>query len=282
MTAALLLGELQRPVLLKAAVVTEAIAQTLLITAIAAPLSYVAASLNFPFQDRLLLRLDQFLGPDHRIVFDYVETHSTLRNLLCVGYGMIGWPVFAIPVVLSLTGRTLRLQRYILAFGLTLIVTIGLSIFLPALGTYEQLGLKLARFPNIFAANATYQTAHIAGLLFVREHVAAAVELFDVKGIIMFPSFHATLAALFFWALGPVRVIGPLSLVCNTLVVISCPIFGGHYYVDIIAGLAIAAACIAMAKRLLKDEPAVEQGSGLTALPIEAVAARGPEEVLAA
>ncbi len=280
MTAALLLGKRQRPVLLKFAVLAEAIAQTILITAIGASLSYVAATLNFSFQDKILLRLDEFFGPDHRVVFDYVEAHAMLRNLLCIGYGMIGWPVFAIPVILSLAGRTLRLQQYTLAFGLSLIATIGLSIFVPALGAYEQLGLKLTDFPNIFAANATYQTAHIDGLLFARKHVIATLEVFDLKGIIMFPSFHATLAGLFFWTLGPVRFFGPLSLVCNTLVVISSPIYGGHYYVDIIAGLAIAVASIATAKRLLAEPPSVQEELA-PVLPISAAAARTPEQIAA-
>ena len=65
---------------------------------------------------------------------------------------MIGWPVFGIPVVLGWTGRYRRLQQFTLAFAIALVVTIIVSIFTPAMGTYDF--LKFMPDPNVYIPGA--------------------------------------------------------------------------------------------------------------------------------
>jgi PAP2 superfamily len=248
MLSASFLASKERPIFRKFGFMFDAIAQSIMITAIIVPLTYIAASYNFPLQDRIFYYADRFVGFDHRAVFDLVNSHVGLANLLCFGYGMIAWPAFGVPIILSLSGRFVRLQQYMLAFSVSLIVTAIASIFFPAMGTYQYLGLSLEHYPNIYAPS--YQ-AHINDLTIARSGTHRTLDLLNLKGIIMFPSFHAASAVLYFWALCPVRFFGPLALVCNTLMLISTPIFGGHYFVDVVAGIAVAAASIAAANRLL-------------------------------
>jgi membrane-associated phospholipid phosphatase len=242
------LASKEKPIFRKLGSLSDAIAQSIMITAIITPLTYVAASYNFPLQDEFFNSADHFFGFDHRAFFDLVNSSTALANLLCFGYGMIAWPVFGVPIILSLSGRFVRLQQFMLAFSLSLIVTAIASVFLPAMGTYQYVGLSLEHYPNIFAAS--YQ-GHVEDLAFARSGAHRTLDLLNLKGIIMFPSFHAASAALYFWALCPVRFFGPLALVCNALMLISTPIFGGHYFVDVAAGLLLAAIAIAVAKRLL-------------------------------
>jgi membrane-associated phospholipid phosphatase len=71
-----------------------------------------------------------------------------------------------------------------------------------------------------------------------------------VTGIVTFPSFHAASCLLYTWAFWPVRWMRPITLAANGLMLASTPIDGGHYFIDVFAGLALAAAAIALVNRI--------------------------------
>ena len=62
--------------------------------------------------------------------------------------------------------------------------------------------------------------------------------------------FHTAAAILSAWALWPVRYIRPLAVVVNGLMILSTPISGQHYFVDVVAGGLVAWGGIAAAKWL--------------------------------
>jgi len=65
-----------------------------------------------------------------------------------------------------------------------------------------------------------------------------------VQGIVIFPSFHAALAVICAASGWRFRR-GRLIFVCaNALIVAASPAFGGHYFVDIAAGITLAALTI--------------------------------------
>jgi type IV secretory pathway TrbD component len=80
-------------------------AQIALTTAVLVPLTYVAAATNLPMQDAALLAIDRALGFDWMAYARFVNGHAELASWLNCGYGMIGWPVFVIPVVLAAKRR---------------------------------------------------------------------------------------------------------------------------------------------------------------------------------
>jgi membrane-associated phospholipid phosphatase len=63
---------------------------------------------------------------------------------------------------------------------------------------------------------------------------------------VVFPSFHATLAVLCAYAARPLRILKFPLLALNLLIVLSSPAMGGHYFVDIIAGIILAALTISL------------------------------------
>src|SRR5271154_3608258 len=73
-------------------------AQIVLTTAVMAPMTYVAAAINFPMQDSALLAADRAMGLDWAAYVHFVDDRPSLASWLNVGYAMIGWPLFAIPV----------------------------------------------------------------------------------------------------------------------------------------------------------------------------------------
>jgi membrane-associated phospholipid phosphatase len=70
------------------------------------------------------------------------------------------------------------------------------------------------------------------------------------EGIITFPSLHAALAIILAAGMWPVPVLRWVGLVVNILVLVSTPVDGGHYFIDLFAGIAVAALTMAAARTL--------------------------------
>src|SRR5438477_606660 len=129
----------------------------------------------------------------------------------------------------------------------------------PAVGVYQQIGLDPTTLTSLDPRAYLDQVRDLAP---VREGTLRHLDLFSLAGIVTFPSFHAASALLYAWALWPVRWIRPVAIIANAAMLASTPIDGGHYFVDLIAGAAIAAASIAAARWsgrvLLGQSPASE------------------------
>lgn len=242
-------------------------AQILLIPVLMTPLTYVAASVNLPMQDAALDMLDRVLGLDWMAWFNFFYERHALLVATVLAYSMIGWPLFGIPIVLGWTRRYRRLQEFTLAFGIALIVTTIISAFVPAMGTYDF--LKYMPDPAVFTPGAYLE--QLRDLPMVRDGSLRELSYGQLTGIVTFPSFHAAAAALYLWALWPVRWLGPAAATVNVAMLLATPIGGGHYFIDVFAGLVIAAAAVAAARRIASRATATEgivamqQGLGQTA-----------------
>jgi len=246
-------------------------AQLVLVTLIMTPMSYIAAAAGLPMADASLDYLDRALGLDWRGYFSFVYARPQLIAGVVLGYGMIGWLVFGIPVVLGMTRRYRRLQEFTLAFALALIATTIISIFVPALGAYDQLGIKPD--PAVLTPGGYLDT--VRDLPLVRDGSLRELDISKLVGIVTFPSFHAAAAVLYLWALWSVWWLRPLALIANAAMLMATPIDGGHYFVDVIAGIAVALLAIIAALRI--GERLVEQAASPTA-----AAVGGPAPVAAA
>jgi hypothetical protein len=241
-------------------------AQIVLVTVLMAPLTYVAAAANFSLRDAELMAADRALGLDWPAYVAYVNDHPLLAAWLSYGYSMIRWPLFAIPVVLTAAGRVGRLQEFTLAFALALVATTIISALVPAIGVYQQIGLDPATLASLKPQAYLDQVRDLAP---VREGVLRHLDLFGLAGIVTFPSFHAASCLLYAWALWPVRWIRPLAVVANVAMFAATPIDGGHYFVDLFAGIAVAWLGIVAAGWITRRA----EEANLSTLPASAVAA---------
>ena len=224
-------------------------AQIVLVTLIMTPFTYIAATANLPMQDQWLRSLDEALGLDWPAYVAFVHAHPVLATWIDFGYTMIKWPLFIIPVALAAGHRYLRLQQYTLAFLLALVVATAVSAFVPALGTYAEFGLSIKDFPHF--RPAAYES-HLIDFPLIRDGSMRALDLGAMTGIVTFPSFHAASAAIYLWALWPVKLLRPIAILANVAMIAATPAVGGHYFVDVVAGLALAAASIAVAGRICR------------------------------
>ena len=232
------------PMRLHTTFVIGSLAQVLLTTVIFAPATYVAATFSWPLQDAVLHSFDRALGLEWRAYLDFVNGQPWLGGLLSYGYKMIQWPIFAIPLVLGLCGHVLRLNQFVLAFAMALAVTTVVSAFVPAVAAYAHLGLSPADYGNI---RPLADSEHLPDLQQLRAGTFGPLDITQVTGIVTFPSFHAASCLLYAWAFWPVRWLRPITLTANGLMLAATPIDGGHYFIDVFAGLAVAAAAICSA-----------------------------------
>jgi hypothetical protein len=226
-------------------------------------LTYVAAAMDFSMKDASLLAMDRALGFDWAAYVRHVDAHPALAALLNVGYNMIRWPLFAIPVVLAAQQRYQKIEEFTFAFGLALLVTTIISAVVPAIGVYQEVGLDPATLQHI---NPGAYLDQLRDLPPTRDGTLRHLELLNLGGIVTFPSFHAASAVLYAWALWPLRWARPPVVVVNAIMLAATPLNGGHYLVDVIAGVAIAAAAIAAARwvgRLVERQQMVARDAGI-------------------
>jgi membrane-associated phospholipid phosphatase len=84
----------------------------------------------------------------------------------------------------------------------------------------------------------------------VRDGSLRVLDFKTLGGIITFPSFHAAAAVPALWAFWAVWWMRPLALIANVGMLLATPLVGGHYFVDVFAGIALAMLAIAAAQRI--------------------------------
>lgn len=228
--------------------IVSALSSVLLIigfSAAAAPLSYFFASLDVPFWDGTLHQWDRALGLDWRAYLAWVNERPSFGMVLKLAYQSLMPQMVIVCLVLGLTGRRFELSVFTLAVIMSGILCVIVSALMPALAMYVQLGLRPDDFANLSPAAAFVHVEHISGL---RDGTFRLFSLNAAEGIITFPSYHACLAVIFMAGLWSVPLLRWPGAILNLLVIVATPIDGGHYFVDVGAGILIAVGCLWVAR----------------------------------
>lgn len=245
------------------AFIVVSIAQLGVLSMLAALLTYVAASAALPLQDAALDRWDRALGLDWAAYYRIMTARPEFLPYAYMAYGAIALPPFAVPLVLGLTGNHVRLQRFTMATLLTLFVVAIMSALIPAIGTYQLYDL-----PTEFATyKATGYLIQLERLPLIRDGGLHVLVVSQIGGIVTFPSFHAAAAVLALWAWWGVWWMRPWALMMCALMLIATPLLGGHYFVDIFAGVAVAGIAIALASSI-ERRPFIAPATASTSLPV--------------
>jgi hypothetical protein len=224
--------------------------QVIAFATVGAPLSYLAAGISavFPLQDHAFDVVDRALGFDWMAMLGWMNEMPTTFVVLRLVYGTLTLQMALAVLCLAFAGRLVSLRTYTLAFLLAALTTIALSAMLPAAGVWLHYGLTEADSPHLVPVVRTVWPV-FTGLRdgSVRELVAVGAE-----GVVTFPSLHSALAVILVIALWPIPVVRWLVLSLNTAMLVSTPIDGSHYLIDIVAGIAIAVASFALAEVMVR------------------------------
>ena len=160
---------------------------------------------------------------------------------------MIGWPLFAIPVVLAAKRRYRRIEEFTFAFGVALAATTIISALVPAIGVYQQIGLDPGTLKNINPRSLSRPVARSAADARGRAAPSRTARSRRHRDLSELPCGVRRAVCL-----GAVagRWIRPIALLVNGAMLAATPLNGGHYFIDVIAGVAIAVLAIVAARRV--------------------------------
>lgn len=222
--------------------------QMVLFTCLGIFLSYMVAARGGPLWDATLHRWDLALGLDWRAYLDFVNARPALGTTLRLAYASLMPQMIVVILALGFAGRLLQLRMVVIAAILSGTAAILISPLMPAMAYFVHLGLGPQDYPNLYPAAAFVHHEHVLAL---RAGTMRLVSFETMEGIITFPSYHAALAAIFGWGFAHAHAaIRWPGLAVAALTLLATPIDGGHYFVDVIAGCAIAALGLWAASRL--------------------------------
>jgi membrane-associated phospholipid phosphatase len=191
---------------------------------------------NIPLADDLLLSWDRALGLDWLAYANAMTQSAGMVNLLAFAY----FPLTSLPIGIILMiaiffdNRRLVLELISL-LSITALVCVTLSALFPALAATATLAPQelLQRLPDWAG------TYHLDALKALRSDAVILLDSAGLNGLATFPSYHTCIALVIAWCLRGTWPTALLGTMIAVLVLASTPIMGGHYFVDIIAGVAV-------------------------------------------
>jgi hypothetical protein len=219
----------------------------LVLTCIAAAfVSYATQRFCFPLQDDLFSSIDYFLGVDRIGFVRWVDGHPQIAIILRGCYVSMDAQMILPVVVLALMDRVDDLRNYLLAFVLSLAVTMLVAAFLPAKSAYAF--IDSSTFHNVQFIGHT-PLSHLQQL---RTEGPLTIDARSAGGLISLPSFHAVVATLTLSALRCQKAIFyPLAILTGGTL-LSAVTEGGHYVIDVIVGAALAITAQLAARGMLR------------------------------
>jgi hypothetical protein len=220
--------------------------QMILFTALGASLSYMVAAQGGIMWDSRFQSWDRAIGFDWRTYLDWVNARPGVGAILSFAYSSLIPQMILIILALGFTRRERALRITLFAAMLTGLITIVISGFMPAMSNFVALKLQPQDYANLHPAAAF---VHVQDIEALRSGALRTLSIQSFQGIITFPSYHAGLAAAFAYGYTNMRWMKWPGLILAGLTIIATPIDGGHYLVDVMAGISIAAISILVAQR---------------------------------
>jgi hypothetical protein len=210
--------------------------------------SYPIAAMTEGFHDAALQRIDMMLHFDWLAWYRLVAATPVLQWLGLAAYRSIYLTPAVLLGVFAFTGDRVAAHRFLAIFWLTAIGTLILYVFMPAIGPFSYLW----HHPIVYMPESEqWQQGLIPAL---RAHTERVVDLGHLRGIVSAPSFHAAAATIYInaaWRLPRLR--WPV-LALNAAMLMSTPVEGTHYLIDILLGTMVALAAIATLHRIMPRE----------------------------
>lgn len=198
--------------------------------------NHVSMTSAFPYADDLLGSWDRSLGLDWVAYFRFVESRPALSLLLDRSYTSLTVLSFGAFFVLVLCRRFDRARFFLEAFFVTAVICTTLGLFFPAKAAVAMHYGDAATLANLGGLPGVYHFEHLERL---RNGARFALDLTSLPGLVTFPSFHTAAGVLLAICVWRTRLF-PLVLAYSAIMIASTPVFGGHYFVDIVAGTTIA------------------------------------------
>ena len=198
--------------------------------------SYGVAALTHGWVDGTMVQFDSAVGFDWNALYALTAAHPAIQWIGRIAYASI----FASPALILLAfarnAQRDEARRFLASFLLAAMISLTLFRWLPTLGplVYSWHG------PIVYMPTSGLYQADLIPLL--RDGRAGPIDLGHLRGLVGPPSFHAASATLYILAAWRTRHLRwPLTGI-NAAMLLSIPVEGTHYAIDVVSGTAVALA----------------------------------------
>ena len=266
----MVIGRMQKRPLLYAG--AAAFLQMTLFTLLGVVLSYGLAARGGALWDVHFGAADRALGFDWPLLFVAADRFPLALWLGGLAYHSLTLQMIAAIVALSTTGQVDRLRIAVTAAIASGFGTILISGAMPALGNV----VDPAGYRHLWPSVAWLEQDMLLGL---RDGSWRMIDLTRLMGIVTFPSYHATLPIILAWALANTRGWRVVAPVWAGITILATPLFGGHYAVDVLAGVGLAVLVLWLAPKVVRAAPRGALASIVRSTMAEPTATYAPRKV---
>lgn len=209
-------------------------------------LNHVSMTTAYPYADDLLIAWDRYVPISWEWYFGLVQENRFLRITLDVFYTSLTPLSFVSFLILYFYAGLERTRYFLETFLVTAIICTAAGMFFPAKAAVAMAFGDVTSIAGFNSVPGVYHLDHMAQL---RSGLPAVLDLDDLPGLVTFPSFHTAAGILLmgaFWRTG----LFPFMAAYSVVMIAGTPVFGGHYFIDLIAGTAVALAVLYVFARL--------------------------------
>lgn len=232
-----------------------------LVTLIGAVASYPSAAISHGFVDARLQRMDVMLHFDWLAWYRLVAAHPSLQLLGRAAYQSIYVTPAIFLAYLAWTDRRAEARAFIATFWLAAIIALVMFHFMPAVGPLAFLWHGPVPY---MPESALWQPELIPAL---RMHELRSVDIGALRGLVSAPSFHTTAAMLYIFGAWRYPVLRWPVLAINVAMLLSTPVEGTHYLIDMVIGAFVAFAAMAVSAEVTlivaRRRPASSAGTAM-------------------
>jgi len=230
----------------------------------------VMTAFALPYADARLAAADRALGFDWLAMLDLFRDAPQTARMMGRAYEALNWAPQLLIVLLSALGLPMLAWRFLTGWLICLLLTALVYPFFPAIAAFHHYGLS----PEMIGAPTARISWDLPQVMEdLRTGITRTLGADQLTGLVTMPSFHAAGAILLVHGYGALRWLRwPAALVGGAMFLSAVPI-GGHYLVDIIAGLGLALLSIRVAEALIgRPSPRHEAGEEAAPGPVGRIA----------
>ena len=204
-------------------------------------LNHLTMSLRMPMADDTLQHFDGLLGADWYGYATWLGNHPALQPIIRFPYSTTTASAYFVFLALALSGRLERAVEFGSLLFLAAFFTVIVAGFFPAEAAMVR-HMDKALLAMFHGDAGVY---HLDALRALRGPAPVRLDILSLPGLATFPSFHTIAGVLIVHACrGVWYALAPATL-WTALMLLATPVYGGHYFVDILAGFVVAAVVIA-------------------------------------
>lgn len=184
-----------------------------------------------PLADKRLIAADAVLGFDWLSLWHWIEQRPALIPPMTRIYYTLDWQPFLLFILLFVTNRGDRCWTFLNAWVAGLVIVVAIYPLFPAQGALNYFGV---------AQLSPHAAAFLPIMEGLRDGTLRTIDGRVLQGMVTFPSFHAAAAIYLAWGYADFKWLRVPFIMLNLAMLLTAIPIGGHYLVDIIAGVLLA------------------------------------------